>query len=135
MQQTPEVREKVLERGKEEESIPSLPVNLDACVATVVLVHSDLLFPPHTSRAEAVFFGDADVLTRVAVVSTGWRRSKVGSGYTVPSSVLDSSSFVSRFGDFGTRLRVLVGNREDAERDTAALLGRISSSSCSLISH
>jgi len=112
------------------ESLPSLLVNLDACVATVVLVHSDLLFPPHTSRAEAVFFGDADVLTRVAVVSTGWRRSKVGSGYTVPSSVLDSSSLVSLLGDFESRLRVLVGTREDAERDTAALLVWISLLKC-----
>jgi len=103
--------------------MPSLPIDLDACVAAIVLVHADLLFPPHTSRTKAVFFGDADVLTRVAVVSTGWRGSQVGSVHTIPSSALDSRSLFSLVGDFGSRrLGVLVRTREDAERDTRASL-------------
>lgn len=53
-----------------------LSVDLDAGFAAigaaVVLVHADVLFSPRASGSVAVFFGDADVLTRVAVVSTRW---------------------------------------------------------------
>lgn len=53
-----------------------LSVDLDACVTSVrvavVLVDADFLFSSYVTWALALFFfGDADVLTRVAVVSTG----------------------------------------------------------------
>ena len=64
-----------------------------AVVVTVFLVHADFLFSPHaTLWTAAVFFGDADVLTRVAVVLTG---SSFLRSLAFPSSVLDSYLLLS----------------------------------------
>jgi len=98
-------------------------VCLAAIGVTVVLVHADLLFSPHTCGTVSVFFGDADVLAGVAVVAAG--RVVVRSSdsfHTIPFSALDSRSLLSLdFGGFGSLLLVLVGTREDAERDTVGV--------------
>ena len=85
------------------ENVPSLAVDFDAGVATisvaVVLVHADVLLDSYAAAfglaTVAVFFGDADVLTRVAlgvVVSTG-RESLRLLVSAFPSSVLDCDAF------------------------------------------
>ena len=64
-----------------------------AVVVAVLLVHADLLFSPDaTLWTAAVFFGDADVLARVAVVLTG---SSLLRSLAFPSSVLDSYFLLS----------------------------------------
>ena len=85
----------------------------------VVLSDADLFFAPHTIRPAAVFFGDADILACVAVVSTGRALLGVSITLTFPSSACDFDTFFSLDFDFLGTLLVSVGGGEDAERDSA----------------
>lgn len=72
-----------------------LEVATISVVEAVVLVNANVLFNSHASTwgfTVSIFFSDADVFTRVAVVSTG----RVGLRLSVsafPSSVLDCYTF------------------------------------------
>ena len=77
-----------------------LAVDLNACVATVgvAVLFGDayVLLSAYTAWATiTLFFSDADVFARVAVVSTGRALLGVSITLTFPSSAFNRNSFVS----------------------------------------
>lgn len=103
-----------------------LSINFNASVAAigvaVVCGNADVLLSPHAPWTVAVALADADVFTRVAVVSTG-RALLVSAIFAelFPSSALDGDTLVALdLGGLDGSLLVLVGRREDAERDRNA---------------
>jgi hypothetical protein len=80
-----------------------LPVTLDVAI---LLSYADILLSSPT-RATAIFFGNADVLACVTVVTSRWALLGVSITNTFPFSALNRDSLVSL--DFGgLRSRLLV---------------------------